>query len=336
MVEVDPVSIGAAFAVVPAMGIVGVLERRGAAVNRFHASAGPGARDAVDLGPVVAVLVRSGPGAEHVADLVDHRAEELGLPGLLEILAVEGHGPGVRLPVRARPQASGTGHTARVAELRLGHVDGQPGAGLAPRAHPDLAPVGAVVPDQAAPGLARQPFPLLPRVVDAPAPHLAGALQRRPERCVLPQLSRGVFEVEPDGERVGGAAGPASVGHLAALAEHRDRIAVPKARHGRPAAHPARGPEQVLEPGRIAAGVLDLREQPRQDRGGAVAPVIEKVVCMHVVDGAQRHVPPPAWRGVRRHRVAARQQVGRRVGGRAARAGRMRAGIRQPRGAVCH
>ena len=335
MVEVDRVGIGAAFAVVPAMAIVGVLERRRAAVDGFHVSAGPGARDAVDLGPVVAVLVRSVPGAENVADLVDHRAEEPGLPGLLEILAVEGQGPGVRLPVRARPKAPGTGRSARVAQLRLGHVDGQPGAGLAPRAHADLAPVGAVVSDQAAPGPARQPFPLLPCVVDAPAPHLAGALQRRPERCVLPQLSRGVFEVERDGERVGRAAGPASVGHLAALAEHRDGIAVPKARHGSPAAHPARGLEQVLEPGGIAAGVLDLREQTRQDRGGAVAPVIEKVVCKHVVDGAQRHVPPPAWRGVRRHRVAARQRAGKRGGGRDARAGRMRAGIRQPRSGVC-
>ena len=75
MVEVDPVRIGAALAVVPAMGIGSVLEGRGAAVDGLHMRAGPGARVAVGLGPVAPIPVGAVPGAEHVADLMDHRVE---------------------------------------------------------------------------------------------------------------------------------------------------------------------------------------------------------------------------------------------------------------------
>ena len=68
------------------------------------------------------------------------------------------------------------------------------------------------------------------------------------------------------------------------------------------------------------------REQPGQERAGAVAPVIEKIVRINIVHGAQRHVPPAARRAVLRHRAGSERDRGARLGaGHAGRIGRTRA-----------
>ena len=241
-----------------------------------------------------------------MADFMHHRAEERSLFRLLDIVLVEGHDTGMRFPVTSRPQAAWTAPSGFVcSQLDPGHVDDKAGAGFPSGPDTDFPPVGAVVSDQPTLGLTRLALPLLPCVVNPPAPGLTGTFERRLEWLIVAHLARRTLIVEVDGKGVGGTARPASISHSAAIAQQRDGIVVAKAGCDRTSVRPPRGFEQGLE----IVHIVGFRRR-RQEPGPTMPPMIEKIVRIDVVLGTQRNAPGARRRAERKCAASSRARAG--------------------------
>ena len=278
------------------MCIVVVLERRRSAVDRNHVRTGPGPRVGVRIVCVVFRVITAEPRTKHVADFMHHRMEERSIARLFDaatVILVEGIGTSMRFPVVTRSDAAGTAPSGQVSsQVDPGYVNDKAGAGLSSRPDTNFPPVSAVVSDQSTFGLARPALPLLPCVVNPLTPGLPGTFECRLERSVVAHVTCRMFEVELDGEGVGGTARPASIGHAVAPAEHCDGIVILKARCGRIRAHAPGGLKQGLKIGDIAVCVRRLRQARGHRPAVAMSPVIEKIVCKDVVLRPQRYMLP--------------------------------------------